>query len=114
MTHFIMADVNGMAESAMRLVASVTVCLIPILASATPSAAQAPSEPQAYCVNRSADFYLYTGEPCKSGYQVGRGNCRKPDGHMVALPREQCVAMSGVIELPVEGGRRPQAPKSKE
>jgi hypothetical protein len=39
--------------------------------------AQAPSDPQAYCVNRSADFYPYRGEPCKSGYQLGSGNCRK-------------------------------------
>jgi hypothetical protein len=113
MTQFVMADVNGMPESAMRVFVRVAMCLIPILASATPSAAQAPSEPQAYCVNRNADFYLYTGEPCKSGYQVGPGNCRKPDGHMVALQREQCAAMSGVIELPVEGGR-PPAPKSKQ
>lgn len=27
-----------------------------------------PSDPQAYCVNRSADFYPYPGEPCKSAY----------------------------------------------
>jgi hypothetical protein len=108
-----MADVNAMRESAMRLVAGLTLCSIAILADATQSAAQAPSEPQAYCVDRNAEFYLYTGEPCKSGYQLGPGNCRKPDGHMVAVPKEQCLAMSGVIELPVEGGRRRQAPNSK-
>src|SRR5262249_55009856 len=61
---------------------------------------QAPSDPQGYCVNRSADFYPYTGEPCKSGYQLGSGNCRKTDGRMVAVPREQCVAMAGTVELP--------------
>jgi hypothetical protein len=98
----------------MRLVACLTIGLIAIIADATQGAAQAPSEPQAYCVDRNAKFYLYTGEPCKSGYQLGPGNCRKPDGHVVAVPKEQCVAMSGVIELPVEGGRRPQAPKSKQ
>jgi hypothetical protein len=37
-------------------------------------------------VNRDADFYPYTGEPCKSGYQLGSGNCRKTDGRMVAVP----------------------------
>jgi hypothetical protein len=109
-----MEDVNAMRESAMRLVACLTMCLFPIFADATQCAAQAPSEPQAYCVNRNANFYLYLGEPCKSGYQLGPGNCRKPDGHVVAVPKEQCVAMSGVIELPFEGGRPRQAPKSKQ
>jgi hypothetical protein len=66
----------------MRLVACLTMCLMPILANA--AHAQAPSDPQGYCVNRSADFYPYTGEPCKSGYQLG-----------VAVPREQCAAMDG-------------------
>src|SRR5262245_9258900 len=97
-------------EAAMRLVACLTMCLMPILANA--AHAQAPSDPQGYCVNRSADFYPYTGEPCKSGYQLGSGNCRKTDGRMVAVPREQCVAMAGTVELPFEGGiRPPQAPK---
>jgi hypothetical protein len=101
----------------MRLVAclTLTMCLMPIVANAAQSDDQAPSEPQAYCVNRSAEFYPYTGEPCKSGYQLGSGNCRKADGGMVAVPREQCAAMAGTVELPVEGGRRfngPQAPNS--
>jgi hypothetical protein len=100
-----------MREAAMRLAACLTMCLMPILGNAAQTGAQAPSDPQAYCVNRSADFYLYTGEPCKSGYQLGSGNCRKTDGRMVAVSREQCVAMAGTVELPFEGGRRPQAPK---
>jgi hypothetical protein len=95
----------------MRLVACLTMCLMPILADAAQTDAQAPSDPQAYCVNRSADFYPYRGEPCKSGYQLGSGNCRKTDGRMVAVPKEQCAAMAGTVELPYEGGRRPQAPK---
>src|SRR6516162_9086670 len=107
-----MVDVHHVLEAAMRLVACLTLCLMPILANAAQTEAQAPSDPQAYCVNRSADFYPYTGEPCKSGYQVGLGNCRKSDGRMVAVPREQCVAMAGTVELPFEGGiRRRQAPK---
>ena len=64
-----MADVRYMRGAAMRLVACLTMCLVPILANA--AHAQAPSDPQGYCVNRSADFYPYTGEPCKSGCQVG-------------------------------------------
>ena len=98
----------------MRLVARLTMCLTAILGNAGPTDAQAPSDPQAYCVNRSSDFYPFTGEPCKSGYQLGSGNCRKTDGRMVAVPREHCVAMAGTIELPSEGGRPPQAPKSQE
>ena len=89
----------------MRSFAYLTVCLMPILANAGQTGAQAPSDPQAYCVNRSADFYPYTGELCKSGYQLGTGNCRKTDGRMVAVPREQCTAMAGTVELPFEGGR---------
>jgi hypothetical protein len=89
----------------MRLVACLAMWLMSISANAGQTDAQAPSDPQAYCVNRSADFYPYTGEPCKSGYQLGSGNCRKTDGRMVAVPREHCVAMAGTIELPFEGGR---------
>ena len=112
----IMADAHYTREATMRLVACLTMCLMPILANAAQTDAQAPSDSQAYCVNRNADFYPYTGEPCKSGYQLGAGNCRKADGRMVAVPREQCVAMAGTVELPFEGGIRPfdghQAPKS--
>jgi hypothetical protein len=99
----------------MRLAACLTMCLMLILVNVAQTDAQAPSDPQAYCVNHDADFYPYTGEPCKSGYQLGSGNCRKTDGHMVAVPREQCAA--GTVEVPFESGRRPsegpQAPKSK-
>ena len=100
------------SENVMCLVACLAMWLTPILASVAPADAQAPSNPQAYCVNRNADFYPYTGEPCKGGYQLGSGNCRKTDGRLVALTREQCIAAAGTIELPVEGGIRPQAPKS--
>jgi hypothetical protein len=91
----------------MRLVGCFLMCLVPILANAAQTDAGAPSDPQAYCVNSSADFYSYTGEPCKSGYQLGSGNCRKTDGRLFAVPREQCVAMAGTVELPFEGGRIP-------
>jgi hypothetical protein len=94
-------------RAAIRLVACLTMCLMPILASATQAHAQAASDPQAYCVNRSADFYPYTGELCKSGYQLGSGNCRKADGRMVAVSKEDCVAMGGLVALPFEGGRGP-------
>jgi hypothetical protein len=103
----IMADVHYMREVAMRLVACLAMCLMPILVSAAQTGGQGPSDPQAYCVDRSAAFYPYTGEPCKSGYQLGLGNCRKTDGRMVAVPREQCVAMAGTVELPSEGGISP-------
>jgi hypothetical protein len=114
------ADVHHMREAVMRLGAYLTMCLmrvlVPVLvlvsAHAAQTDAQAPSEPQAYCVNRSADFYPYTGEPCKSGYQLGAGNCRNTDGRLVAVPREQCDAMTGTVELPFESGRPPQPPTS--
>jgi hypothetical protein len=91
----------------MRLVACLTMCLTLILVNAAQTGAQAPSDTQGYCVNGSADFYLYTGEPCKSGYQLGSGNCRRTDGRMVAVPREQCVSIAGTVELPFEVGIPP-------
>jgi hypothetical protein len=44
--------------------------------------------------------------------QLEKSVARKTDGRMVAVSREQCVAMAGTVELPFEGGRRPQTPKS--
>jgi hypothetical protein len=40
----------------MRLVACLTVCVIPVVANAAQTESQPPSDPQAYCVNRGADF----------------------------------------------------------
>ena len=91
----------------MRLIACVTACLLPILPAAAQMAPQTSSDRQAYCVNRSADFYPYTGEPCKSGYQLGSGNCRKTNGRIVAVPREECLAQGGTVELPSEDGIPP-------
>jgi len=92
----------------MRLIACVTMCLVPILADAAQFAPQTSTDySQAYCVNRSADFYPYTGEPCKSGYQLGSGNCRKTNGRIVAVPREECLAQGGAVELPSEDGIPP-------
>jgi hypothetical protein len=83
----------------MRLVACLAMCLMPILVAAAQTGAQAPSDPQAYCVNGGADFYPYTGEPCKSGHQLGSGNCRKTNGRIVAVPREECLAQAGTVEV---------------
>jgi len=94
-------------EAPMRLIACVTTCLVPILAVAAQIAPQTSSDRQAYCVNRSADFYPYTGEPCKGGYHLGSGNCRKTNGRIVAVPREACLAQGGTVELPVEDGIPP-------
>ena len=95
----IVVDVHDVPEATMRLVACLTMCLMLMLANAAQTGAQAPSDPQAYCVNGSADFYPYTGEPCKSGYQLGSGNCRKTNGRIVAVPREECLAQAGTVEV---------------
>jgi hypothetical protein len=97
----------------MRLIACVTTFLIPILAAAAQVAPQTSSDRQGYCVNRSADFYPYTGEPCKSGYQLGSGNCRKTNGRIVAVPREECLAQAGTVELPTEDGIPPRPYRSQ-
>jgi len=90
----------------MRVIGCLAVCLISFAAHAAQS--QPASERQAYCVNLSADFYPYSGEPCKSGYQLGPGNCRKASGQMVAVTREQCLKMAGTLELPIEQGLPPR------
>jgi hypothetical protein len=69
----IVADVHYMREVAMRLVACLAICLMPIMASAAQTGDKGPSNPEAYCVDGSAAFYPYTGEPCKGGYQLGLG-----------------------------------------
>ena len=94
----------------MRVVACLTLCLMPIMANAAQTNTQAPSDPQAYCLNHSADFYPYTGEPCKGGYQLGSGNCRKSDGRMVAVPREECLAQAGTVEIHFIYDQRSPAP----
>jgi hypothetical protein len=103
----IVVDVHYVPEATMRLVACLTMCLMLVLANAAQTGAQAPSDPKGYCVNLSADFYPYTGEPCKSGYQLGSGNCRRTDGRVVAVPREECLAQAGTVELPFERGIPP-------
>ncbi len=84
------------------------VSLVPTLVNGAEKDTRVPSKPQAYCVNRNAEFYPYTGEPCKSSYELGSGNCRKANGRTVAVPKEQCAALSGTVELPVERGRARQ------
>jgi hypothetical protein len=95
----IVVDVHYVPEATVRLVACLAMCLMPISVAAAQPSAQAPSDPQAYCVNEGADFYPFTGEPCKSGYQLGSGNCRRTDGVMVAVPREECLAQAGTVEV---------------
>jgi hypothetical protein len=46
----------------------------------------------------------------RSGHRVGLFD-HLVSGRMVAVPRDQCLAMAGRVELPFEGGRRHQAPK---
>jgi hypothetical protein len=62
----------------MRLVTCLAMWLTPILASVTPADAQAPSNPQAYCVNRNADFYPVN--PAKEGINLDRAIAEKLTG----------------------------------
>jgi hypothetical protein len=102
-----MVDVHYLREAVMRLVACLMMCLMPILVNAAQTHAQTPSNSQAYCVNYNADFYPYAGEPCKNGYQLGSGNCRNTNGRILAVPREECLAQAGTVELPFEHGIPP-------
>lgn len=97
-------------EAPMRLIACFAACLVPIFADAAQMAHPTSSDRQAYCVNTSADFYPYTGEPCKSGYQLGSGSCRKTTGRIAAVPTEECLAQDGTVELPVEEPAMPPGP----
>jgi hypothetical protein len=61
---------------------------------------QQASDPQAYCINASADFYRYTGDPCRTGYQLGTHNCRLPDGEFVLASRADCETRGGLMGSP--------------
>jgi hypothetical protein len=51
-----------------------------MLTNAAQTHAQAPSDRPAYCVNRSADFYPYTGDPAKAAIRSGRAIAEKLTG----------------------------------
>jgi hypothetical protein len=64
------------------------------------SHAKESSEPQAYCVSAKAEFYEYGGGSCEPGFQVASGNCRTPDGHLLATSEDDCQKKSGTVLLP--------------
>jgi hypothetical protein len=106
-----------MREAAMRLFACLTMCLIPIFAQGTQTDDQAPSEPQAYCVNRSADFYPYRGEPCKTSIsRMIRGGNRQPSylrktkregSHSILRSCQTCCANPNRSDASTAGGQPP-------
>ena len=51
----------------MRLVACVTVCVIPVVANAAQTESWPSFDPPAYCVNRGADFYRYAPRKTPGG-----------------------------------------------
>jgi hypothetical protein len=59
-----------------------------------------PASARSYCINAEADFYEYDGGTCRSGYQLGAGNCWLADGSFRAVPREACRELGGMIALP--------------
>ena len=67
----------------MRLIACVTTCLVPILADAAQLAPKTSSDSQAYCVNRSADFYPYTVNPAKAAINSDQAIAGKQTGALL-------------------------------
>jgi hypothetical protein len=71
---------------------------------------------QSYCINDHADFYPYKeGQNCRSGYQIGDGNCRLKDGSVVAVNKAECTGRGGEVALPapaalVTGDADPKKP----
>jgi hypothetical protein len=88
-------------EETMRTLYWLSPCLL-ILGIATVQAAEErTSTTQSYCINKNADFYPYKqGENCKKGYQLAPGNCRLPTGKIVAAVKNECLSMTGTVELP--------------
>jgi hypothetical protein len=78
--------------------------LAALIASAACGAQESRPAPEAsarsYCINAEADFYEYAGGTCRSGYQLGPGNCRLSDGSFRAVSREACRELGGMIALP--------------
>jgi len=71
-----------------------------------------------YCVNVQADFYEYQGGTCRSGYRLGPGNCRLPDGSIRALLPAVCRERGGMQAMPGDpiadpGVLLPMAPKAR-
>jgi hypothetical protein len=64
----------------------------------------------AYCVNAGGEFYVYTGELCRSGFQLGPGNCLLPGAELVALPRNECLRQRGMPAMPDGSAPVPRAP----
>ena len=61
----------------------------------------APStEGQAFCINGNAEFYLYMGAPCGTGFRLGTHTCRAPNGTPRLLTRVECQNIRGTLELP--------------
>ena len=78
-------------------------CLMPMLANAAQTDAQAPSDPQAYCVNRSADFIGIWVSPAKAAINSDRAIAEKLTG--VWLPCQE----SSALQWPAESNYRLKA-----
>ena len=72
-----------MREAAMRSVACLTMCLIPMLANAAQSDAHAPSDPQAYCVIAALTFTRIRGSPAKAAINSDRAIAEELTGALL-------------------------------
>ena len=95
----------------MRVIACVTTCLVPILAAAAQMAPQTSSDRQAYCVNRSADFYSYTGEPCKSATNSDRAIAGKQTGALLPCQERSASHRTARSNYPLKTPLFPRPPR---
>jgi hypothetical protein len=72
------------------------------------------SDRSAYCINASAEFYRYTGDPCQTGYQLGTHNCRLPNGDFVLVSRNDCETRGGLLASPAPAGAFIRPPGQRE
>jgi hypothetical protein len=90
--------------------------LVSVTASGAVEAAQIsdPVQPvsgrPAYCVNAAGEFYVYTGDLCRSGYQLGPGNCLLPGAELIAVSRAECLRRGGMPAMQDGSAPMPRAP----
>jgi hypothetical protein len=79
-------------------------------AAQTAGPAQPVSGRPAYCVSASGEFYMYTGDLCRSGFQLGAGNCLLPGAELVGVSRDECLRRNGMPAMPDGSAPVPRVP----
>jgi hypothetical protein len=95
----------------MRLIACVTICLVPILIAAAQMAPQTSSDRQAYCVNRSADFYPIRVSPAKAAINSDQAIAGKQTGTLLPCQERSASHRAARSNYPLKTPLFPRPPR---